>query len=108
LQEDSTGDDVLEALRGKDQRLDLAVAMMQTRGNWSYGFYRVSDALGRFKIDSDTDKDIANEIVGCMNDDDGRVFRDCAWSYDRLFAEAEDKQLSVDIQMAASKSQRDY
>jgi hypothetical protein len=82
--------------------------MMQTRGNWSYGFYRVSDALGRFKIDSDTDKDIANEIVGCMNDDDGRVFRDCAWSYDRLFAEAEDKQLSVDIQMAASKSQRDY
>jgi hypothetical protein len=108
LQEDSTWDDVLEALRDKDQRLDLAVAMMQTRSDWSGGFYRVSDALSRFKIDNDTDKDIAGDVIGCMHDDDGRVFRDTTWNYSRLFAEAEDKQLSTDIQLAAEKSQRDY
>jgi len=103
LPEDSTWDDILEALRQKDQRLDLAVAMQQTRGDWSDGFYRVSYALGRFKIETDEDKDIANDVVSCMNDDDGRVFRDCGWNYGRLFETAADQQLSADIQLAASK-----
>lgn len=105
LPEDSTWNDCLDLLRKKDQRLDLAVAMSQTRGDWNEGFWRVSDALGRFKIEMDEDKDIANDVVSCMNDDDGRVFRDTSWNYGRLFETAADSQLSADIQLAMSKAQ---
>ena len=100
--------DVLEALRLKDQRLDLAVAMSQTRGDWSEGYYRVSDALGRFTVKTPQDAEVQTDILSCFNDDiDGRVFRDTTWNYGRLFAEAEDQQLSTDIQTAMSNV-RDY
>lgn len=102
LPDESTWDEILAELKKKDQRLDLAVAMQQTRSDWSDGFWRVSDALGRFKIETDEDKDIANDVVSCMSDDDGRVFRDCTWNYGRLFETASDPQLSADIQKAMS------
>jgi len=97
-------DDILNELRTKDQRLDLAVAMLLTRGDWSQGYYRVSDAMKRFTIRDDTDKEIITDIVSCFDGDDcdGRVFRDTTWNYDRLFSEAADKQLSEDIQLAIS------
>lgn len=60
LDREAEWSDVLESLRGKDQRLDLAVAMSQTRSDWSEGAYRVSAAFGRFTIHDDTDKAIAN------------------------------------------------
>jgi len=105
LPEDITWNDCLNELRKKDQRLDMAVAMSQTRGDWSDGFWRVSDALGRFKIETDEDKDIANDVVSYLNGDhdDGRVFRDCEWNYGRLFETAADSQLSQDIQFLMSK-----
>ncbi|GMG89627.1 hypothetical protein Cmtc_08470 [Cupriavidus sp. TKC] len=103
LNEDADWPDVLEALRSKNQRLDLAVAMQQTRGDWSEGPYRVRDALNGFQIETTEDKDIANDVLSCLEDFcDGRVFRDTTWSYDRLFASVEDQQLVADVQMAAS------
>ncbi|VTU28822.1 hypothetical protein H6CHR_03069 [Variovorax sp. PBL-H6] len=98
---ESSWSDVLEALRSRDQRLDLAAAMSQTRGDWSEGPYRVSGAVGRFQIETTEDKDIATCILSCLEDfEDGRVFRDCIWSYSVLFAEAKDPQLSADVQKA--------
>lgn len=107
LPEESTWADVLDALRERDQRLDLAVAMQQTRGDWSEGFWRVSDALSRFKIETDEDKEIANDVVQWLNGDhdDGRVFRDTTWNYDRLFASASDLQLAADVKRAASNAE---
>lgn len=103
LPEDSTWGSALGALRSKDQRLDLAVAMQQTRGDWSDGAYRVSDALGRFTIHTDEDKAIATDTVSHLREfEDGRVFRDCEWNYGRLFASAADQQLAADIQTALS------
>lgn len=100
-----TWSDVLETLCAKDQRLDLAVAMQHTRGDWSEGAYRVSNALGRFKIETTEDKDIANDLLSCLEDfEDGRVFRDTTWCYSRLFAEAADQQLSADVQKAMSRA----
>lgn len=100
----STWSDVLEALTAKNQRLDLAVAMQQTRGDWSDGPYRVTNALGRFQIENTEDKDIANDILSCLEDfEDGRVFRDTTWNYSRLFASVEDQQLVADVQLALSK-----
>ncbi|AMR77634.1 hypothetical protein [Cupriavidus nantongensis] len=102
LDQDSDWPDVLEALCAKHQRLDLAVAMQQTRGDWSEGPYRVRNALDRFQIETTEDKDIANDILACLEDFcDGRVFRDTTWSYDRLFASVEDQQLAADVQQAA-------
>jgi hypothetical protein len=98
---ESDWSDVLEHLRGKDQRLDLAVAMSQTRGDWSEGPYRVRDALDRFQIETTEDKNIANDVLSCLEDfNDGRVFRDTTWSYDALFASVKDQQLAADCQKA--------
>lgn len=108
LDREAEWSDVLDALRKKDQRLDLAVAMSLTRGDWSDGAYRVSDAFGRFTIHNDEDKAIANCIASILADfEDGREFRDCDWSYGRLFGEAADQQLSTDIQKAMERSARD-
>ncbi len=101
---ESEWDDVLEHLRGKDQRLDLAVAMHQTRCDWSEGPDRVECALGRFKVETEEDKDIEKDILGCLeNFEDGRVFRDATWSYNALFASVGDKQLAADCQTAMEK-----
>ncbi|BEP44089.1 hypothetical protein [Variovorax sp. V15] len=98
---ESTWSDVLDALRAKDQRLNLAAAMQLTRGDWSEGPYRVRNALDAFQIETTEDKDIANDVLSCLDGfEDGRVFRDTSWSYGRLFAEASDQQLSGDVQKA--------
>jgi hypothetical protein len=102
---ESTWSDVLEHLRGKDQRIDLAVAMRQTRGDWSDGCYRVTDAIRRFTIRTDEDKEIAADVLGCTAEfEDGRVFRDTAWSYDALFASVTDRQLAADAQTALERA----
>lgn len=105
LDRDAEWSDVLDALRKRDQRLDLAVAMQQTRCDWSEGAYRVSSAFGRFTIENDEDKEIANCIASILAEfEDGREFRDCEWSYDRLFSSASDQQLATDIQTAMERS----
>lgn len=108
LPETAEWEDILGALRGKDQRLDLAVAMSQTRDDWSEGYYRVSDAIGRFIVATPEDAEIQTDILACFNDDiDGRIFRDTTWNYSRLFSEASDQQLSTDIHTALANV-RDY
>lgn len=104
LDENHGWPEVLDALRCRDQRLDLAVAMQLTRGDWSEGPYRVRDALGRFTIHTDEDKDIVRSVsAGLVDFEDGRVFRDCAWSYGELFASVPDRQLAADVQLAMSR-----
>lgn len=108
LDRDAEWADVLGALRERDQRLDLAVAMQQTRGDWSEGYYRVSDALSRFTVKTPEDAEIQTDILSCFNEDiDGRVFRDTEWNYTRLFSTASDQQLAADIQKAAANAERD-
>lgn len=101
---ESTWRDVLDALAGRDQRLALAVAMQQTRMDWNEGPWRVRDALGAFQIQTTEDKDIATDVLACLEDFcDGRVFRDTTWSYDALFASVSDQQLAKDCQIALSR-----
>ena len=105
---ESDWDNVLEHLRSKDQRLDLAVAMEQTRGDWSEGPYRVRNALDRFQIVTDEDKEIANDVASCLYDfEDGRVFRDTTWSYSALYESVTDKQLVSDCKTAMNNSRSD-
>lgn len=103
LPEDSSWHDILDALRKKDQRIDLAVAMAQTRGDWSEGYHRVSDALDRFIVRTPEDAAIQTDILSCFNDDiDGRVFRDTTWNYDRLFSSVTEDHLADDARTAMS------
>lgn len=98
--------EVLEALCAKNQRLDLAVSMKATRMDWSDGPYRVRHSLDRFTIESTEDKDIANDVLECLADfEDGRVFRDTTWNYDRLFASVEDETLRADCAKAFERSE---
>ncbi len=107
LSDESTWEDVLDALRGKDQRVDLALAMMATRGDWSEGPYRVRDAIDRFTIVTDEDKQIANDVIACLCEfEDGRVFRDTTWNYDRIMASVADQQLTADA-LAAYQHRED-
>jgi hypothetical protein len=100
--------DVLEALRGRDQRLDLAVAMEDVRGDWNEGCGAVEYALSRFTIRDNEDKDIANDVLGCTRDfEDGRVFRDTTWSYSALYASVADRQLAADVQTARSHARNE-
>lgn len=101
---ESSWGEVLDALAGRDQRLQLAVAMQRTRLDWSDGPCRVIGALRAFKIETDEDKNIAACVAGCLVDfDDGRVFRDCEWNYGALFASVADQQLSTDVQAALAQ-----
>lgn len=97
--------DALEALRQKDQYLDLAVAGYETRCDWSEGFYRVEAALRRFRIRDERDKNIAADIAGCLGGEerDGRTFRDTEWSYEKLFSLVEDQQLVVDAKLCLER-----
>ncbi|QNB08391.1 DUF1631 domain-containing protein [Herbaspirillum frisingense] len=98
---ESTWSDVLDHLRTKDQRLDLAIAMRDTRGDWSEGAYRVKNALQRFTIHTNEDKDIAADVAAHLVEfEDGRVFRDCEWNYDRLLGTVVDRQLVADAEIA--------
>lgn len=98
---ESEWSDVLDALRGRDQRLDLAIAMEDVRGDWNDGCGAVESALARFVIRDNEDKDIAADVLGCTRDfEDGRVFRDTTWSYGALYASVADQQLVADAQTA--------
>jgi len=102
LPEDADWSDALDTLQRRNKYLDLAVAGSQTRGDWSEGFYRVQNAFDRFTIENEQDKDIAADLLGCLRsgddgDRDGRIFRDTKWSYDKLFALVDDKQLVADV-----------
>ncbi|WP_109477654.1 hypothetical protein [Paraburkholderia sp. C35] len=108
LPEDSDWRDVLDALCEKDQRIDLALAMMDVRADWNEGAYPVRNAIDRFTIETDEDKAIANDILACLHDfEDGRVFRDATWNYDHLIASVTDQQLAQDARAAYEQVHKD-
>jgi hypothetical protein len=105
---ESTWSDVLDALRIRDQRLDLAVAMEEVRGDWNDGCGAVEAAISRFTIRTDEDKEIANDVLGCTRDfEDGRVFRDTTWNYDALYASVADRALAADVQTARAHARNE-
>ena len=86
--------DIIRAMTEKDKYLDLAYAMEQTRGDWSSGFYRVEDALNGFEVVTEADKEIHDEIMSLMEQEDGRVFRDCNNNYSVVYGLVEPSLLA--------------
>jgi hypothetical protein len=82
---DTESIDVLHHILEKSKLLRLAHAMRQTRNDWSDGPYRVETAL--FSSEDPTEKEINADVASYLSDfEDGRVFRDCTWNYDRIFS----------------------
>lgn len=107
LPEMSTWEEVYDHLREKHSYIDLAFAMADTRADWSDGFYRVRAALDRFPIVNDLDQAIYNDVMSCMGDDDGRVFRDTTWNYDQIMLRVEDRQLLADALTARTQMEKE-
>ena len=103
-------DNILLALRYKDQRLNLAIAMRETRADWNEGYYRVKDALDEFTVKNEEDQEIYDDVSSYLEDEDvdGRVFRDCEWNYNRLFDSIADQQLVKDASLALNNAEDIY
>lgn len=97
--------DVVEALREKDKYLNLAMAGLSVRNDWSDGPGEVEGAISGFAIENEQDQDIYDDIQSCLEDfEDGRVFRDTKWSYSALFGLVKDDQLLADCQLASERA----
>lgn len=90
--------DVEYVLRRNNPLLNLAVAMEDTRNDWSDGFYLVENAL------TEEVRKINPEIYEAVYavcydeedwDKDGRVFRDMKWNYNEIYSLL-DKELVED------------
>lgn len=80
--------DILDAVLAKDKHLRLAHYLALNRGDWSEGCSYAREGLRGFPIETAQDREIYEDIKGYCSDwdGDGRVFRDCSWSYDRLLS----------------------
>lgn len=103
----STWDSVYVLLRQKDHLLDLAIAMMNVRNNWSDGPDEVIQALD-FTPRNTTEEEIKAEAAShCEDFEDGRVFRDCNWNYGAILPLVKDQQLVKDAMLAREVAMRD-
>lgn len=92
LTEDSEWSDVLEALDSKDKYFKLARAMEATRNDWNDGYGKVQWAISDFEVVTPEDEEIFEEIHALAydyEDIDGRVFRDCQFSYSFLYGKVD-------------------
>jgi len=87
LPENTDFDDILDVILRKNKYLRLAHYLSLNRSDWSDGPSYAETGLDEFVEETDEDREIAKELWGYVNDwcGDGRVFRDCKWSYGVLF-----------------------
>lgn len=92
--------EILDVILKKDKYLRLAHFMSKNRNNWNDGPYYASVGLDAFKVETDEDHEIENDISQHIYnwDGDGRIFRDCEWNYNRLFSKV-DSELMKDYNM---------
>lgn len=95
--------EVLNHLLRQNKYLRLAHGMQLTRGDWSDGPWATRDALDSFTVETQLDSEIAANIQCHLLDwdDDGRIFRDCAYNYGVLFGMVTDEQLMADYNVVA-------
>lgn len=91
-------DDVYGAVQhilSKDKYLHLAYYMQKNRGDWTEGCSYAETGLEGFTVEGGPDGEIYKEISELCSDwdGDGRVFRDCTWSYDKIFGLADQGKL---------------
>lgn len=100
---------VADHILSQDKYMNLAWAMMQTRGDWSEGYYRVESALRNFELATPIDTEIEQELSElCDGDqDDGRVFRDCNFNYGFILETLANQALYDDLKKLAEVAEID-
>lgn len=88
---DSEAEDVLDAIFERDKYLRLAHYLQCNRNDWNEGPSYAENGLYGFKVETDEDQAIYDDIYRHIEDwdGDGRVFRDTEYSYDVLFGKAD-------------------
>ena len=89
--------DVLDEILKKNKYLMLAYHLECVRNDWSDGFYMAEQGLSRFTVETQEDRDIYEDIHGCLASEDGRVFRDTEYGYGYLYSKVEDDPLMKDF-----------
>jgi hypothetical protein len=91
----SLPDDAILFILEKDKYLRLAYWLEKNRVDWSEYADYAKIGIDSFSIENDTDRAIHDEIYGLIynNFDDGRVFRDCTWNYNKLYEMADETLL---------------
>lgn len=100
LNYDTDLSELLDHLLGLNKYLRLAYYLRKNRGDWNDGYNYAEMGIDSFTVETDIDKAIVADITSHFSDfEDGRVFRDCEWNYDRLFGivAAENKGLFDDF-----------
>lgn len=98
---------LVEIIR-KNKYLRLAYYLEMNRGDWTSGYDYAESGLAGFSVENDLDREIydcINTIVETYEDIDGRHFRDCEWSYSRLYelVSKSDPELFSDYQRVYNK-----
>ncbi len=81
-------DVIIETILSKCKYLKLAHYLLKNRMDWNDGPYYASIGIDGFVIETEEDSYILDEISSNLHewDGDGRIFRDCKYSYDYLFS----------------------
>lgn len=91
--------DVLEVILDKNKYLRLAYYLEKNRGDWSNGCDYAEEGLNSFTIENELDQKIYDcihfYIENWFEYMDGRVFRDCEYSYSVLYKIAEEQDANL-------------
>lgn len=92
--------DLRDLFLGKNKYLRLAYYLERNRGDWGEGSDFAERGLDGFKIETEDDQLIFDDIQSHITnwDGDGRIFRDCTWNYGRIYAEFVPAELLADFQ----------
>lgn len=96
-------EELLHRIMRKNKYLWLAYHLEENRNDWSNGYDDAEFGLSLFKVESELDEKINNEIQGLIDDwqGDGRVFRDCEYNYSVLYGMVaeQDNELYKDFEV---------
>lgn len=87
-------EDVIDRLVEPNSYLALAHGLMLNREDWNDGYNLGQRALDAFRPVTEEDAEMVASIQADIDrayengDIDGRLFRDCEWNYNRIFAKA--------------------
>lgn len=103
---------IRDVILSKDKYLMLGYWLMRNREDWSDGYGYAEVGVSQFKIENTEDAEIHASLTEIINrgyeegDIDGRVFRDCEYSYGYLFGKVSDQSLWKDYEKITSMTGR--
>jgi hypothetical protein len=100
----STFQEVLDEILGRNKYLELGYWLERQRNDWSDGFWKAKNGIDGFTVVTDLDKRIQESLYETLSEcEDGRDFRDCQYNYSELYSMVEDEDLYKDYELVQGK-----